>query len=368
MSILIHLTDPMTNSMFQDRFFQEITFPLNKVIFIFSFNDISKVDKILLDRLEIIEINNYSLDDKILISNNYLLKQSFKETGFNENSIIFPSNILKKIIEDYTQEHGVRELKRKLDNVLSTLNSDKLFQINMFENDKEYSKDDPLTITEDMLFKIFGKTKIFLKKVSKEDKIGHGNGLFVSGESGGVLDIQMETNNFKNEKFELKITGNLKTVMSESVYYSFNIALSLLTEEAKLLFYNKYPNGLFIHFPSSSEKDGPSAGGLICICFISIMLDLKIKNGYAMTGEIDLNYDIGEIGGVRNKILGGFKHGINTIILPKENENDVETILKDMPYIFDDSHRYFLVNNIYDVIKLILLDYETKKHFFKKTF
>ena len=368
MSILIHLTDSMTNSMFQDRFFQEITFPLNKVIFIFSFNDISKVDKILLDRLETIEINNYSLNDKILISNNYLLKQCFKETGFEEKSIIFPNDILTKIIKDYTDESGVRELKRKLDTVMSTLNSDKLFQINMFENDKIYTTDDPLIITEDMLYDIFGKTKIYLKMVSKEDKIGYGNGLFVSGDSGGVLDIQIEKNNFKNDKFELKITGNLKTVMHESVHYSFNVALSLITNDAKILFYNRYPDGLFIHFPSASEKDGPSAGGLICICFLSIILDLKIKNSYAMTGEIDLNYNIGAIGGVRNKILGGFKHGVNTVILPEENKNDIITLQKDMPEIFDDIHKYIMVKNIYDVIKIIFVDYETKKHFFNKIF
>lgn len=365
MNILIHLTDPMTNSMFQDRFFQEITFPLNKVIFIFSFNEIEKVDKILLDRLEIIEINNYSLNDKILISNNYLLKQSFMETGFEDKTILFPDDILKEIIDNYTQESGVRDLKRKLDTILSTLNSDKLFQINMFENDKVYTKENPLIITKDILFEIFGKRKITLKMVSKEDKIGYGNGLFVSGDSGGVLNIQIEKNNFKNDKFELKITGNLKTVMSESVHYSFNIALSLVTDEAKLLFYNKYPNGLFVHFPSASEKDGPSAGGLICVCFISVILDLKIKNGYAMTGEIDLNYDIGAIGGVRYKMLGGYKHGINTIILPDENKNDVETLKKDMPEIFNDTHKYCLVKNIHDVIKIIFVNYEEKKHFFK---
>ena len=368
MSILIHLTDAMTNSMFQDRFFQEITFPLNKVIFIFSFNDISKVDKILLDRLELIEINNYSLNDKILISNNYLLKQTFKETGFEENTIIFPDNILTKIIQEYTEESGVRELKRKLDNVLSTLNTDRLLQINMFENEKVYTLEDPLVINEKMIFDIFGKTKINLKMVSIEDKIGHANGLFVAGDSGGVLDIQMERNNLKSDRFELKITGNLKTVMSESVHYSFNIALSLLTEDARILFYNKYPNGLFVHFPSSSEKDGPSAGGLICICFLSIMLDMKIKNSNAMTGEIDLNYDIGAIGGVRNKILGGIKHGINTIILPEENKNDIEILIKDMPEIFGEKNKYFLVKNIYEVIKIIFVDYEQKKHLFSKIF
>jgi ATP-dependent Lon protease len=368
MSILIHLTDAMTNSMFQDRFFQEITFPLNKVIFIFSFNDISKVDKILLDRLELIEINNYSLNDKILISNNYLLKQTFKETGFEENTVILSENILKKIIQEYTEESGVRELKRKLDNVLSTLNTDRLLQINMFENEKSYSIEEPLIITEEMVFDIFGKTKINLKMVSIEDKVGYGNGLFVSGDSGGVLDIQIERNNFKSDKFKLKITGNLKTVMSESIHYSFNIALSLITEDARILFYNKYPNGLFVHFPSSSEKDGPSAGGLICICFLSIILDIKIKNGHAMTGEIDLNYDIGSIGGVRNKVLGGIKHGINTIILPDGNKNDIEILIKDMPEIFGEKNKYFLVKNIYEVIKIIFVDYEHKKHLFSETF
>ena len=96
------------------------------------------------------------------------------------------------------------------------------------------------------------------------------------------------------------------------------------------------------------------------------MLDLKIKNSYAMTGEIDLNYNIGAIGGVRNKILGGFKHGVKNVILPEDNKNDIMVLEKDMPEIFDDTHKYSMVKNIYDVIKIIFVDYESKNYYFNK--
>ena len=140
MSILIHLTDPMTNGSFQDRFFQEITFPLNKVIFIFSFNDINKIDKILLDRMEILNVESYNIKEKINIATDHLLKDICKDVGFASNSIIFTKEILTKIIEEHTFEPGVRSLKRCIENILLKLNLDRIYQKNLFETKNDVIK------------------------------------------------------------------------------------------------------------------------------------------------------------------------------------------------------------------------------------
>jgi endopeptidase La len=364
MSILIHLTDPMTNGSFQDRFFQEITFPLNKVIFMFSFNDVSKIDKILLDRLEILEINSYNLKEKIAIANNYLLKQICKDVGFDYETIIFNNNILTHIIENYTYEPGVRALKRSLENILLKLNIDKIYQRGLFSNNQNYTKDNPLVITNNIVYDFLGETKMDFKCIHSRNMVGMVNGLYATSScSGGIVPIQITANNFGNsKKFELKLTGNQKKIMRESIIYSFTSAINLLTPSAKEQFFNNYPCGLHIHTPeAATPKDGPSAGVAFTLAFLSVMLDLKINREIALTGEIDLHGYVSKIGGVRYKVQGGFKAGIKKIFLPIENKEDYEKLYKEMEEIFDDNHTCEFIEHVVDVAKKALIDWDTKK-------
>jgi ATP-dependent Lon protease len=365
MSILIHLTDPMTNNTFQDRFFQEITFPLNKVIFIFSFNDSSKIDKILLDRMEILEINSYNLKEKNAIAQDYLLKQICGDVGFDYNSIYFSKEILTYIIESYTNEPGVRSLKRSLENILLKLNIDKIYQQGLFLNGIVYTPINPLVITKDIIFDFLGEIKIEYKCIHSRHMVGVVNGLYATSScGGGIVPIQISANHFgSDQKFVLKLTGNQKKIMRESIIYSFTSAINLLTSDAKETFFNKYNSGLHIHTPeASTPKDGPSAGVAFTLGFLSVMLDLKINREFAMTGEIDLYGYVGKIGGVRYKVQGGFKAGIKKIFLPLENKDDCLKLQKEMSEIFDSDHSCHFIEHIIDVAELTLIDWNTKKH------
>ena len=363
MSILIHLTDPMTNGSFQDRFFQEITFPLNKVIFIFSFNDVSKIDKILLDRMEIINVESYSIKEKITISNDYLLKQLCKEIGFEYGSIKFEPEILSFLIEQYTFEPGVRSLKRSIENILLKLNIDKIYQRGVFSDDIEYSISNPFIMTKKLIGEYLGETKVDYKTIHTKDIVGVVNGLYATTLcSGGIVPIQLTGYHVgKTQKFVLKLTGNQKKIMKESIIYSFTTAINLLTNEGKEKFFKKYPNGIHIHTPeAATPKDGPSAGVAFTLAFLSVMLDLKINREIALTGEIDLYGNVTKIGGVKYKVQGAFKAGVKTIFLPQENKEDLEKVKKELPEIFDDNHQCFFIDHVLDVAKKALIDWDTK--------
>ena len=370
MSILIHLTDPMTNGAFQDRFFQEITFPLNKVIFIFSFNEINKIDKILLDRLELINVESYSIKEKIAISNNYLLKQLCKDIGFEYGSVNFDNNVLTTLIEDYTYEPGVRSLKRNIENILLKLNIDKIYQRGVYDNDdKEYTCDNPLNITKELLLEYLGDVKVNYKTIHSKDIVGVVNGLYATTSCfGGIVPIQLTGYHLgNNDKFILKLTGNQKKIMKESIFYSFTTAINLLTNDGKELFFKSYKNGVHIHTPeAATPKDGPSAGVAFTLAFLSLMLDLKIDREIALTGEIDLYGNVAEIGGVKYKIQGAFKAGVKTVYLPSSNKDDVEKLQKELPEIFDNNHQCIFVDHVLQVAEKTLINWDNKKHLIKK--
>ena len=365
MSILIHLTDPMTNGSFQDRFFQEITFPLNKVIFIFSFNDISKIDKILLDRMEVIDVESYSIKEKKTISNNYLLKQLCKDIGFDYGSVTLSQDILTFLIEEYTFEPGVRSLKRSIENILLKLNIDKIYKRGVYEGDKEFSISNPLVITKELIQEYLGDTKVNYKTIHSKDIVGFVNGLYATSMcSGGIVPIQLTGYHLgKTQKFVLKLTGNQKKIMKESIFYSFTTAINLLTNEGKEQFFKKYPNGLHIHTPeAATPKDGPSAGVAFTLAFLSIMLDLKINREIALTGEIDLHGNVTKIGGVKYKVQGAFKTGVKTVFLPIENKDDVEKVKKELPEIFDEQHICLFIEHVLDVAEKALIGWDDKKY------
>jgi len=365
MSILIHLTDPMTNGSFQDRFFQEITFPLNKVIFIFSFNDISKIDRILLDRMEIINVESYSIKEKITISNDYLLKQLCKDIGFEYGSIKFEHDILSYLIEQYTFEPGVRSLKRSIENILLKLNIDKIYQRGIFENGIEYNLENPLYMSKKLIQEYLGETKVDYKTIHSKDIIGVVNGLYATALcSGGIVPIQLTGYHIgKTQKFVLKLTGNQKKIMKESIVYSFTTAINLLTNEGKEIFFKNYPNGIHIHTPeAATPKDGPSAGVAFTLAFLSVMLGLKINREIALTGEIDLYGNVTKIGGVKYKVQGAFKAGVKTVFLPQENKEDLEKVKKELSEIFDEEHNCFFISHVLDVAEKALLNWDSKKH------
>jgi endopeptidase La len=357
MNILIHLTDPNSNDKFNDKFFQEVNFPLNKVLFVFSYNDASKVDKVLLDRIEQIEVTAYSLSDKIKIFKSHLFIELCKDIDFNLKLIKFPDEILSYIIDSFTYEAGVRELKRKIEKILNKLNLEKLYQSGLFES-QLYSEENPLVITKDLVDKYLDKPQNIPRMIHDEHEIGVINGLYATTTGpGGVLPIIVYKNFSGENKFKIKITGQQKSVMKESIQFAMTLSMNLLKNSFVNDFIKKYSNGIHVHTPDgSTPKDGPSAGAAFTTVFISTILNFKIKNNIAMTGEIDLNGDITAIGGLESKLIGAKKAGVNLVFVPQENEKDYKKILKKNSELFDDTFKIVLVDHISIVLDYCLID------------
>ena len=334
-SILIHLTDPNMNKTFQDRFFQGIDFPLNKVIMIFSYNDSKLIDPILLDRLKEIKIKPYTTKDKIEIVENFIFPESLKNSGFSKDDIKFNKSLIEYMIDNYTNEAGVRNIKRKMEDLLLNLNLDKIYKRNLFIKDKR-----PIVLKKKDITNILKPPSLEITKILDKSYVGIINGLYAtSNGDGGITQIQIY-NNYTSDKFEFKLTGNQGNVMKESVQCSFTVALHYIKRNIDLYKdivgedLDKYMNenfkyGFHIHTPcTSTPKDGPSAGCAFTSAFVSRILNIPIKRDIAMTGEIDLSGKITKIGGLNYKTLGAKKAGITHIFICDENEKDYKDIKK----------------------------------------
>ncbi len=363
-NVLIHTTDPNTNSAFNDKFFQEITFPIHKVLFVFSYNDASKVDKILLDRMEKIEVKPYTVADKLVIVNNFLLKEISEGIGLEYGSVKLNNEDIEYIIESHTFEAGVRELKRKLETLFLKLNLDRIYKRNTFENRENFSKENPITLDRETINKYLMKPSLHIKGIHKHPDVGIINGLYATTNgSGGIIPILIY-NNFvgSKEKFVLKITGSQGKVMKESVSFSFTTAMNLIKDSYRKKFLKEYANGLHVHTPDgATPKDGPSAGSAFTTAFISRILGKRIRNDIAMTGEIEMNGNITEIGGLAYKLMGAKKAGIKLVFVPKENEKDYIKIKESDDKLLTDGFEVKIVSHISEILEGALLEDDGSK-------
>lgn len=350
--ILTHLLDPAQNDCFQDKYFTGIDLDLSKALFILSYNDPEAIDKILLDRVHRIKFNNLSLEDKLTICNTHILPEVYKKMGLEE-TIHFNDDVLKFIIDEYTCEAGVRKLKEVLFEIVGEINLDILKY-----SDKEYNL--PIEITkEDIKTKYFkDKHEIKHKKIHTENKIGIINGLWANALGrGGVIPIQASwrpSDNF----LSLHLTGTQGDVMKESM----NVALTLawdITSQSMKDFYTKaksnLQNGIHIHCPeTSTPKDGPSAGTAITTAIYSLLNNKKIKYNIAITGEICLNGNVTEIGGLDLKIIGAIKAGVKEILFPFENIKDYNNFIEKYGNSdLIDGIKFHPISTIYEVFELV---------------
>lgn len=360
-SILIHLTDPNMNKTFQDRFFQGVDFPLDKVIMIFSYNDSKLIDPILLDRLKEIKVNPYTIYDKMNICSDFIIPEIQKNIGFNKNCVKFTKNIIEYLVDNYTNEAGVRGIKRIIENIFLQLNLDKIYNRGIFKNKNKVS------LTKKDIFTLLSEPDIENTKIHSKNEIGIINGLYAtSNGDGGIIPIQIFKNyNSNKDGFEIKLTGNQGDVMKESVQCSLTAALDYIRKNI-----NKYPfiknlddyieknfkYGFHVHAPSTSTpKDGPSAGCAFTTAFISRILDKKIKNTVGMTGEIELTGRITKIGGLNYKLIGSKKAGCKLIFVPKENKEDLDKIIQKNPKLVDSKFKVKIFENVADVIDDVLI-------------
>ena len=360
-SILIHMIDPNTNNEFQDRFFQEVTFPLHKVLFIFSYNDSSLIDNILMDRMKEIEVKPFKLQDKKIIATKFLVKEMCEMVGLEAGSMILEEKEIEYLIDQYTHEAGVRELKRMMEKIFLKLNIDRIYRINDFAKIKTVTSKKPIKITQETIKRCLGKEHVDIQKIHVEDLVGVISGLYATETGkGGVLPIQVfPSYSASDEKFTLKLTGNQKCVMRESVISAFTTAVNHIREDIRNAFIANNPHGLHIHTPSAAvPKDGPSAGSAFTTAFASRILNKKIRHDIAMTGEIELTGKITKIGGLQYKLTGAKRAGVKLVLVPLENKDDLETIKKEYTDLFEGDFEVKIVDHISEVLKLSLIDFD----------
>ena len=320
--ILTHLIDPTQNESFQDKYFTGIDIDISNVLFIFSYNDAERIDKILLDRIHRIKFENLTVDDKMVIVRKYILPDINEKMGFDE-TVLMSDEIIEHIINYYTCEPGVRKLKEIIFDLFGEINLELLHAIEQTETEI------PVVITVDNIEnKYLTKyKKISEKKIDQEPRIGIINGLWANLLGmGGIIPVQ--TSFFPSSIFlDLKLTGLQGDVMKESMSVAKTIAWSLTDDTIKqeLLKYFELTKcqGLHIHCPDGSiSKDGPSAGAAITTAIYSLLNKKHIKNDIAITGEINLSGEITAIGGLDIKISNGIRAGVKTFLYPKENNRE----------------------------------------------
>ena len=362
-NILTHLTDSTQNHHFNDKYYAGIDFDLSKAIFIFSFNDEHKINRILKDRMYIIRTEGFQVNEKLKIANKYLVPRIMDSVGFGKDDIIFKKDVLKYIIDTYTFEGGVRRLKECVLEItkeinLRSLNGEKILgkKVNfpIYVNKKMLSQD---------IFK--DRHKIVHDLIHDEPKVGLVNGLWANEYGvGGIIPIET----FKiptATKLQLDLTGMQGDVMKESMRVAKTVAWNIIPDNVKQKLgksWKEFGNtGIHIHCPDgSTPKDGPSAGTAITIAIISLLMNIPFNNKMAMTGEINLRGEVKKIGGLHSKLNGAKKAGIEKVLIPVENMDDLKKIKEEHEDLFSKNFEVVPVNNIWEVLKLSFINLDIK--------
>ena len=348
-SILTHLTDATQNDEFEDKYFAGIKLDLSKALIVFSFNDPSVIDPILKDRITIIETNPLTLPEKVTIIQKYMLPEILKEVGLHESEIIMSDEIIRYLIETYTNEAGVRKIKEQIQEIVRDVN------LNRFHDGEKYEV--PFNVTKDYIKLLFeNRPKVRVKKIADEPSVGLVNGLYATTTGIGGLTIIQVMKYPADKTLELSTTGKQGEVMKESVEYAKKIAFSLLTneEQEKIIKdgHEKKGFGIHVHTPeAATPKDGPSAGAAMTLAMYSLMSGKKVNNKVAMTGEIDLCKRVTAIGGVDAKLNGAKRAGVIKALIPKENEEDLEKLRRDGLSPEGDDFEVVLIEHIDEVLK-----------------
>jgi ATP-dependent Lon protease len=354
--ILMHMIDTTQNSGFQDKYFSGIELDLSKALFIFSYNDPSQIDKILLDRIHRIRFENLSFEEKIVIVRKYILPEINRKMGFSEDTIVLTDEIVEYIIETYTLESGVRKLKEVIFDLFGEIN------IELLQSAPDIQI--PFILTRDHMNTryLLKYTKVRGAVIHTTPEIGVLNGLWASVYgNGGIIPIQ--TMFYPSTSFlELKLTGLQGDVMKESMNVAKSLAWNLLDADTRKRWIREFEEtkcqGLHIHCPEGAvSKDGPSAGTAITLAIFSLFTKRPIRNDVAITGETNLQGFVTEIGGLEDKIRGGIKAGITTFLFPKANIPDFEKYMKKYDNQQKNSAiRFFPVSHISETFEHVFTD------------
>lgn len=335
---LLEVLDPEQNCHFHDNYV-DVDYDLSNVLFIATANTLSTLSRPLLDRMEIIDIPGYLLEEKIEIAKRHLIPRKMEEGNLSEDDVVFTDEAIRKIIESYTSESGVRQLEKNIASVIR-----KLVLAKMRKSAKKK------TLKAADIVKLLGVEKVSKELYENNDFAGVVAGLAWTEVGGEILFVEASLAPGKGEK--LTLTGNLGDVMKESAV----IALQYVKAHADKLsipydLFEKY--SLHVHVPEGAiPKDGPSAGITMATAIVSAFTQKKVKANLAMTGEITLRGKVLPVGGIREKILAAKRAGINEIILCRQNEKDI----KEIPEKYLKGMTFHYVDTVDEVIALAITD------------
>ena len=336
-SALLEVLDPEQNNAFHDNYL-DIDYDLSKVMFIATANNLNTISQPLLDRMELIEVSGYIMEEKVEIAAKHLVPKQMDVHGLKKGSVKFPKKTLQVIVEAYTRESGVRELDKKIAKIMRKLA-------------RKVASDEPIptSIKPEDLYEYLGAVEYSRDKYQGNDYAGVVTGLAWTAVGGEILFVESSLSKGKGSK--LTLTGNLGDVMKESAmlaleYIHAHAAQFNISEE---LFENW---NVHVHVPEGAiPKDGPSAGITMVTSLVSACTQRKVKKNLAMTGEITLRGKVLPVGGIKEKILAAKRAGIKELILCKENEKDINEIKPE--YLKGLVFHY--VSDIQQVVDLALL-------------
>lgn len=334
---LLEVLDPEQNSTFRDHYL-EVDVDLSKVMFIATANSLDTIPRPLLDRMEIIEVTGYTVEEKLNISKKYLVPNALKAHSIDNDKVKFSDASIRALIEGYTRESGVRGLNRTISSVIRKAITD------MIESDKE-----AITVTNKHVVKYLGEPMFSYEKFIREDKVGCVTGMAWTAYGGDTLPVEVTV---MDGSGKLELTGQLGDVMRESAKAAYSYVRSMAKEyNIDLEFYKT--KDVHIHVPEGAvPKDGPSAGITMVTAIVSALSKRKVKATVAMTGEVTLSGRVLPIGGLKEKSLAAHRVGINTLIIPKDNGKH----LKDIPQTIKSKLNFILVDDVKEVLSNALVE------------
>src|SRR6476659_4693764 len=333
-SALLEVLDPAQNDSFVDHYLG-VPFDLSEVLFIATANFIQNIPGPLLDRMEIVEFAGYTEREKQEIARKYLIPRQFSENGVSPEQLTITDEALSVVITSYTRESGVRQLEREIGRLARKVAR----KIASQEAER-------ITIDREMVDDLLGRLKVHPEKKAREDEVGVATGMYYTPTGGDIMFVEAST---MRGKGELVLTGQLGDVMKESARAAWTFARS---HAGGLQIQDEmFDRDIHIHVPAGAiPKDGPSAGVTMASAVVSTLSGRPVGHDIAMTGEITLRGRVLPIGGVKEKVLGAVRAGIDRIILPKDNEPDLE----DLPQEVRDKIEVHLVSELGEVLALTL--------------
>lgn len=314
-SAMLEVLDPEQNKGFQDHYL-EIEYDLSQVMFVATANYYENIPGPLLDRVELISIEQYTSEEKLAIARSYIIPRVIKENGLKAEQFEIADEEISYVIDKYTQEAGVRGLQRQLSKLARKIIVKKL------SSKKPLDK---FVLTQKEIKDFLGKEQVFKELLKGKAEVGLVNGMYYSSVGGGILPIEVTT--YESKTGGTVLTGSIKDVMKESL----NIAIAYIRSNAKKfgINFNFETTTIQVHVPAgATPKDGPSAGIAFATAVISALLNKPVPKEIALTGEITLRGKVLPIGGLKEKSLGAVEAGVKTIFIPVENKRDLDELSK----------------------------------------